>query len=160
MCHHQKVCKVVNILKWRKAYEHVAQITARLTGVRPPRVPVELEEQCRLMFIAVQTVFARKIAIIFFPIASTNFSNYLDTNVHFCIRGPWHLLGFDGGWDWPDPPSWPDARCVFSSSRPAAHAAEETRATRSRAGFRDPRLRGRCRPLRVQRWATGRAPCR
>ena len=45
------------IWELRKAYEHVAQITSRLTGAKPMRIPAEAEEMCRLMFIAVQPVF-------------------------------------------------------------------------------------------------------
>ena len=55
----KKIREVLKTLKLRKAYEHVAQITSRLTGEQPLRVPVEVEEMCRLMFIAVQPVFEK-----------------------------------------------------------------------------------------------------
>jgi len=48
---------VLRTLKLRKTYEHVAQITSRITGRPPVCIPPAGEEQCRLMFIAVQPIF-------------------------------------------------------------------------------------------------------
>lgn len=55
----KKVREVLKTLKLRKAYEHVAQITSKLTGSKPLLLPPEAEEMCRLMFIAVQPVFEK-----------------------------------------------------------------------------------------------------
>ena len=48
---------VLRTLKFRKTYEHVAQITSKITGENALKIPPEAEEMCRLMFIAVQPVF-------------------------------------------------------------------------------------------------------
>lgn len=55
----KKVREVLKTLKLRKAYEHVAQITSKLTGSTPLLLPPEAEEKCRLMFIAVQPAFEK-----------------------------------------------------------------------------------------------------
>ena len=46
-------------LKMRRAYEHVAQIYARITGCQPPRLLPETEELTRLMFLAIQVPFQK-----------------------------------------------------------------------------------------------------
>lgn len=51
------VREVLKTLKLRKTYEHVSQITMRITGVVPPRLTPEMEEMCRLCFIAIQPAF-------------------------------------------------------------------------------------------------------
>lgn len=81
----KKVREVLKTLKLRKAYEHVAQITARLTGINPPRVPSEIEEQCRLMFIAVQPVFEKHC-----PQDRKNFLSY-----SYCLYKFFELLGYE-----------------------------------------------------------------
>jgi hypothetical protein len=81
----KKVREVLKTLKLRKAYEHVAQITSRLTGVRPLRVPVEVEEMCRLMFIAVQPAFEKHC-----PKDRKNFLSY-----SYCLFKFFQLLGYD-----------------------------------------------------------------
>ena len=48
---------ILRRLKLRKTYEHVAQITSKITGRPALCIPVEAEEMCRLMFIAVQPIF-------------------------------------------------------------------------------------------------------
>lgn len=58
-------------LRLRKAYDHVAQITARLSGVRPPRVGPEVEEKLRTMFLRMQPAFQRHA-----PSTRTNFLSY------------------------------------------------------------------------------------
>ena len=58
-------------LRLRKAYEHVAQITARLSGVPPLRIPPSTEEQLRNMFLRMQPAFARHA-----PRTRTNFLSY------------------------------------------------------------------------------------
>lgn len=81
----KKVREVLKTLKLRKAYEHVAQITSRLTGVRPMRIPPEAEETCRLMFIAVQPAFERHC-----PKDRKNFLSY-----SYCLYKFFQLLGYD-----------------------------------------------------------------
>lgn len=46
-------------LRLRSMYEHVCQITCRITGAAPPRLQPHIEEQLRLMFVAVQEPFDR-----------------------------------------------------------------------------------------------------
>lgn len=46
---HVQVREALRVLKCRKAYEHVAQITSRITGLAPPRIDEETEERCRTM---------------------------------------------------------------------------------------------------------------
>jgi hypothetical protein len=81
----KKVREVLKTLKLRKAYEHVAQITCRLTGVKPMRIPPEAEETCRLMFIAVQPAFEKHC-----PKDRKNFLSY-----SYCIYKFFQLLGYD-----------------------------------------------------------------
>ena len=81
----KKVREVLKILKLRKAYEHVAQITSRLTGTKPLRVPAEAEEMCRLMFIAVQPAFEKHC-----PKDRKNFLSY-----SYCLYKFFQLLGYD-----------------------------------------------------------------
>ena len=81
----KKVREVLKILKLRKAYEHVAQITSRLTGVKPLRVPADVEETCRLMFIAVQPAFEKHC-----PKDRKNFLSY-----SYCLFKFFQLLGYD-----------------------------------------------------------------
>ena len=73
------------VLKLRKAYEHVAQITCKLTGKKPLRVPHEVEEMCRLMFIAVQPAFEKHC-----PKDRKNFLSY-----SYCLFKFFQLLGYD-----------------------------------------------------------------
>jgi hypothetical protein len=81
----KKVREVLKTLKLRKAYEHVAQITSRLTGGKPLRVPAEVEEMCRLMFIAVQPAFEKHC-----PKDRKNFLSY-----SYCLFKFFQLLGYD-----------------------------------------------------------------
>ena len=80
-----KLEKLLAILKLRKSYEHVAQITCRLTGVRPLRIPAEEEEKCRLMFIAVQPAFEKHC-----PSDRKNFLSY-----SYCLYKFFQLLGYE-----------------------------------------------------------------
>lgn len=82
---HKRVREVLKILKMRKAYEHVAQITAKLTGKSPMRIPPEAEEMCRLMFIAVQPAFDKHC-----PKDRKNFLSY-----SYCLYKFFQLLGYD-----------------------------------------------------------------
>lgn len=81
----KRVREVLKTLKLRKAYEHVAQITSRLTGSKPLRVPPEAEEMCRLMFIAVQPAFEKHC-----PKDRKNFLSY-----SYCLFKFFQLLGYD-----------------------------------------------------------------
>ena len=56
---HQEVRKALKRLKFRKAYEYVVQITSKVTGNLPLRLPPDVEEKCRLMFLAVQSPFEK-----------------------------------------------------------------------------------------------------
>lgn len=58
-------------LRLRRGYDHVAQITARLSGIKPERVSVEVEEQLRSMFLRMQPAFQRHA-----PTTRTNFLSY------------------------------------------------------------------------------------
>ena len=81
----KKVREVLKQLRLRKAYEHVAQITSRLTGKKPLRIPPEAEEMCRLMFIAVQPAFDKHC-----PKDRKNFLSYNYTLFKF-----FQLLGYE-----------------------------------------------------------------
>ena len=79
-----KVRDVLKKLKLRKYYEHVQQITSRITGKSPPRMTPEQEEQCRLMFLAIQGSFERHC-----PPDRKNFLSYSYILFKFC-----QLLGY------------------------------------------------------------------
>ena len=81
----RKIREILKQLKLRKAYEHVAQITSRLTGIKPLRLPSEVEEMCRLMFIAVQPAFEKHC-----PKDRKNFLSYA-----YCLYKFFQLLGYD-----------------------------------------------------------------
>ena len=81
----KKVREILKTLKLRKAYEHVAQITSKLTGSKPLRVPAEAEEMCRLMFIAVQPAFEKHC-----PKDRKNFLSY-----SYCLYKFFELLGYN-----------------------------------------------------------------
>lgn len=67
----KRVRDALRKLKLRKAYDHVAQITMRLSGVRPPRVSTEMEETLKNMFLRMQPAFHRHA-----PKTRTNFLSY------------------------------------------------------------------------------------
>ena len=58
-------------LRLRKAYDHVTQITSRLSGRRPPRISAHVEDQLRNMFLQMQPAFHRHA-----PKSRTNFLSY------------------------------------------------------------------------------------
>lgn len=58
-------------LRLRKAYDHVAQITARLSGRKPTRISAHVEDQLRNMFLKMQPAFQRHA-----PKCRTNFISY------------------------------------------------------------------------------------
>ena len=81
----KKVREVLKDLKLRKYYEHVTQITCRLNGKRPPRMTPEQEEQCRLMFMAIQGPFEKHC-----PVDRKNFLSYSYCLYKFC-----ELMAYD-----------------------------------------------------------------
>ena len=68
---HRRVRESLRHLRLRRAYDHVAQITSRLTGERPPRIAPQVEEQLRNMFLQMQPAFQRHA-----PSTRTNFLSY------------------------------------------------------------------------------------
>ena len=79
----RRVRESLRRLKIRKAYDHVTQITARLSGRRPPRIPPETEEQLRNLFLQMQPAFQRHA-----PKTRTNFLSY-----SYVIYRSFQLLG-------------------------------------------------------------------
>lgn len=77
--------EVLKKLKLRKCYDHIPQIYSRITGVPPIRFTPEIEEQLRLMFIAIQIPFS-KVA----PVARKNFLSY-----KYLLHKVAELCGFD-----------------------------------------------------------------
>jgi hypothetical protein len=67
----KRVRESLRRLRLRKAYDHVAQITSRLSGVRSQRIPPETEEQLKNMFLQMQPAFQRNA-----PKSRTNFLSY------------------------------------------------------------------------------------
>lgn len=75
-------------LKLRKAYDHVAQVTHRISGIRPPRLTPEVEDQLRNMFLQMQPAFQRHA-----PSTRTNFLSYSYVLYRcFQILGLHHML--------------------------------------------------------------------
>lgn len=75
-------------LRLRKGYDHVAQITARISGVRAPRIPPNAEEQLKNMFLQMQPAFQRHA-----PKTRTNFLSYPYVLYRcFQILGLHHML--------------------------------------------------------------------
>lgn len=58
-------------MRLRRAYDHVAQITARISGIPPPRITPDVEEKLRTMFLKMQPAFAQHA-----PKTRTNFLSY------------------------------------------------------------------------------------
>ena len=84
----KRVRESLRKLKLRKAYDHVAQITARISGIRPPRITSETEEQLRNMFLQMQPAFQRHA-----PKSRTNFLSYSYVLFRcFQILGLHHML--------------------------------------------------------------------
>ena len=67
----RRVRDVLRKLRLRRAYDHVTQITARLSGVRPPRLTPATEEKLRNLFLQMQPAFQRHA-----PKTRTNFLSY------------------------------------------------------------------------------------
>lgn len=81
----KRVRTILKSLKMRKCYDHVAQITSRITGRPPLRLPAEVAELCRLMFTAVQIPFAK-----YCPADRKNFLSY-----SFILSKLLYILGYD-----------------------------------------------------------------
>ena len=58
----KKVREALRRLRLRRAYDHVAQITARISGAQPPRISAEVEEQLKNMFLQMQPAFHKHTA--------------------------------------------------------------------------------------------------
>lgn len=67
----KRVRESLRHLKLRRAYDHVAQVAARLSGKRPVRISPQIEEQLRNMFLRMQPAFQRHA-----PKSRTNFLSY------------------------------------------------------------------------------------
>lgn len=84
----KRVRESLRRLKLRKAYDHVAQITARISGIRAPRVSRSVEEQLKNMFLQMQSAFQRHA-----PKTRTNFLSYSYVLYRcFQILGLHHML--------------------------------------------------------------------
>ena len=68
---HARVRGLLKKLRMNKYYEHVPFITNMLNGVRPPRMPIVLEERLRLMFKDIQAPFEKHV-----PASRKNFLSY------------------------------------------------------------------------------------
>ena len=80
----KKVREVLKTLKSRKSYDHVPQITARITGKLPPRMTPFQEEQMTLMFQAIQAPFEMHR-----PTDRRNFLSYAYCLYKFCELSGW-----------------------------------------------------------------------
>lgn len=67
----KRVRDTLKALRHKKAYDHAVQITSRLSGERPMRLPRETEEQLRNMFLKMQPAFLRHA-----PKTRSNFLSY------------------------------------------------------------------------------------
>ena len=82
---HKKVKDILKKLKYNKYYEHVPQITNMLSGVSPPKMSSQLEEQLRNMFRDIQEPFEKHK-----PKGRSNFLSY-----GYCLYKFCELLGHD-----------------------------------------------------------------
>lgn len=76
---HAKVRGLLKKLKLNKYYEHVPYISNILSGIKPPNMPVELEEQLRMMFKDIQKPFDNNC-----PAERKNFLSYSFVLYKFC----------------------------------------------------------------------------
>lgn len=84
----KRVRDTLRKLRLKRAYDHVTQITARLSGVRPPRIPAHVEEQLKNMFLQMQLPFQK-----YAPASRTNFLSYSYVLYRcFEILGLTHML--------------------------------------------------------------------
>jgi len=84
----RRVRETLRRLKLRRAYDHVAQITSRISGVRAPRIPTDVEDQLKNMFLQMQPAFYKHA-----PKTRTNFLSYSYVLYRcFQILGLHHML--------------------------------------------------------------------
>ncbi|MEC7001185.1 MAG: hypothetical protein VXX04_05025, partial [Actinomycetota bacterium] len=84
----RRVRESMRHLRLRRAYDHVVQVWARLTGQRPARIPPHVEEQLKNMFLQMQPAFQRHA-----PKSRTNFLSYSYVLYRcFQILGMHHML--------------------------------------------------------------------
>ena len=84
----RRVRETLRRLRLRKAYDHVAQVAHRLSGIRPPRLAPAVEEQLRNLFLQMQPAFHRHA-----PKSRTNFLSYSYVLYRsFQILGLHHML--------------------------------------------------------------------
>lgn len=76
---HVKVRGLLKKLKLNKYYEHVPYITNILSGSNPPKMPIQLEEQLRMMFKDIQKPFDDNC-----PVERKNFLSYSYVLYKFC----------------------------------------------------------------------------
>jgi len=76
---HARVRSLLKKLKMNKYYEHVPYITNILSGVKPPKMPQELEERLRIMFKDIQKPFDDNC-----PSHRRNFLSYSYVLYKFC----------------------------------------------------------------------------
>jgi hypothetical protein len=76
---HAKIRGLLKKLRLNKYYEHVPYITNILNGIRPPRMPQELEETLRIMFKDIQRPFDDNC-----PSERKNFLSYSYVLYKFC----------------------------------------------------------------------------
>ena len=76
---HARVRSLLKKLKLNKYYEHVPFITNILSGIRPPKMPIEIEERLRLMFKEIQKPFDDNC-----PAERKNFLSYSFVLYKFC----------------------------------------------------------------------------
>lgn len=78
-----KIRDILKQLKRSKMYYHITQILCVVTGEDAPELSPEIEEKCRLMFIAIQTPFLQHC-----PMSRKNFLSY-----PYCLFKFLELLG-------------------------------------------------------------------
>ena len=81
----RRVRETLRRLRLRKAYDHVTQITARLSGVRAQRISPEVEERLKVMFLQMQPAFQRHA-----PKSRSNFLSY-----SYVLYRSFQILGLD-----------------------------------------------------------------
>jgi len=81
---HKLVRDVLKELKLRWCYDFCTQITSKITGKPPPRLSSDIEEKCRVMFVAMQPFFEKHAT------GRTNFLSY-----PYCLYKFFQLLGLD-----------------------------------------------------------------
>lgn len=81
---HRKVRDALKELKLRWCYDYCSQITAKITGNPPPSLTTDIEEKCRVMFVAIQPFFEKH------ALGRTNFLSY-----PYCLYKFFQLLGLD-----------------------------------------------------------------